>query len=44
MVTTRTTFTLDDDNVARVRPPTGAGVRVEEGNVTIYGGFGADVP
>ena len=38
------TWTLDDDRVHRVRPPTGAGVRVEEGNIPIYGSFGADVP
>ena len=35
------TFTLDDDNVARVNA---AGTGVEEGTVAIYGGFGADIP
>ena len=35
------TFTLADENVARVN---GTGLGVEEGGVTIYGGFGADVP
>ena len=38
------TFTLTDANVARIRPPTGANVRLEEWGVTIHGGFGADVP
>ena len=38
------TWTLDDDRVGRVRPPTNAGVRVEEETTTIYGSFGADVP
>ena len=35
------TFTLDDDNVARVNA---AGTGVEEGGVVIHGGFGADIP
>ena len=35
------TFTLDDDNVARVNA---AGTGVEEGTVAIFGGFGADIP
>ena len=35
------TFTLDDDNDARVHAD---GTRVEEGDIAIFSGFGADIP